>query len=198
MNGTTAIHGYTYATNLVATSPLSDEEFALLKQTVLLGDEDTHYLRLAGEVLEDQVDDVLDVWYGFVGAHPHLLAYFSTSGGEAIGSYLAQVRARFAQWIRDTTGRDYDRAWLDYQMEIGLRHHTAKKNRTDNVVDAPTIIPMRYIIAFIAPITLTMKGFLANRGHTAEEVEKMYAAWFKAVVLQVVLWVQPYARDGEF
>jgi len=198
MESVATIPGYTYGTDLVARSTLSEEEFAALKQTVLLGEEDMHYLRMAGEVLEDQIDDVLDLWYGFVGAHPHLLACFSTTGGDAIAPYLARVRARFAQWIRDTTGREYDREWLDYQMEIGLRHHTAKKNKTDHVADAPPIIPMRYIVAFIAPITLTMKGFLGNRGHSTEDVEKMYAAWFKSVVLQVVLWVQPFAREGEF
>jgi len=32
-------------------------------------DEDERYLRLAGEVLEDQIDAVLDLWYGFVAAN---------------------------------------------------------------------------------------------------------------------------------
>jgi len=40
----------------------------LLKQTVLFMDEDERYLRLAGEVLKDQIDAVLDLWYGFVAA----------------------------------------------------------------------------------------------------------------------------------
>jgi len=30
----------------------------------------------------------------------------------------------------------YDRAWLDYQQEIAVRHTRAKKNRTDNVDSA--------------------------------------------------------------
>lgn len=193
-----SVPGYTYGTNAVAKSLLSTEEFEALKQTVLLSDEDFYYLRIAGEVLEDQIDDVLDVWYGFVGAHPHLIAYFSTHNGEVIQPYLARVRARFAQWIHDTTQRDYEQQWLDYQMEIGLRHHTAKKNQTDHVADSPSIIPMRYIVAFIAPITLTIKGFLSKRGHSPEDVEKMYIAWFKSVTLQVTLWIQPYANPGEF
>ncbi len=57
---------------------------------------------------------------------------------------------------------------------------------------------MRYMIGFIYPITATMKPFLANKGHSAEEVEKMHQAWFKAVVLQVALWSRPYAREGDF
>jgi hypothetical protein len=195
---TTAVPGYTYGTNEVAKSPLSAEEFEALKQTVLFTEEDVRYLRMAGEVLEDQIENVLDLWYGFVGAHPHLVAYFSTTDGDVIEEYLARVRVRFAQWIRDTTQRDYDQQWLDYQMEIGFRHHTAKKNQTDGVVNSPSIIPLRYMVAFIAPITLTIKGFLSKGGHSAEDVEKMYAAWFKSVTLQTTLWVQPYANHGEF
>lgn len=198
MDKQSIILGYTYGTNQVAKSPMSAEEFETLKKTVLITDEDIHYLRMAGDVLENQIDDVLDLWYGFVASHPHLVAYFSTLRGDVIGDYLARVRVRFAQWIRDTTQRDYDQQWLDYQMEIGLRHHTAKKNKTDSISDAPSIIPLRYMIAFIAPITLTIKGFLSKGNHSSEDVEKMYAAWFKSVVLQVTLWVQPYANAGEF
>jgi hypothetical protein len=198
MSTTSAIPGYTYGSDQVAKSSLSAEAFASLRQTVLFSDEDVRYLRMAGEVLEDQIDDVLDLWYGFVGSHPHLVAYFSTSGGEAIPEYLSRVRVRFAQWIRDTTQRNFDQQWLDYQYEIALRHHSSKKNQVDGISDAPPIIPLRYMVAFIAPITLTIKGFLSKRGHSSEDVEKMYAAWFKSVVLQVTLWVQPYANSGEF
>jgi protoglobin len=54
------------------------------------------------------------------------------------------------------------------------------------------------MIAFIYPITATIKSFLANKGHEPEEVEKMFQAWFKSVVLQVTLWSYPYAREGDF
>ena len=43
-----------------------------------------------------------------------------------------------------------------------------------------------------------MRPFLANKGHTDAEVEKMHQAWFKSVVLQVALWSQPYAKEGDF
>jgi hypothetical protein len=29
-------------------------------------------------------------------------------------------------------------------------------------------------------------------------VEVMHQAWVKAVLLQVILWSQPYVRDGDF
>lgn len=57
---------------------------------------------------------------------------------------------------------------------------------------------MRYLIAFIYPITATMKSFLAKKGHAHEEIEKMHQAWFKAVVLTVTFWSMPYVKTGDF
>jgi len=192
------IPGYTFGTPQVAASPLSDADFALLKQTVLLGDEDLRALQLAGEVLGDQVEDVLDVWYGFVGSQPHLVHYFSGADGQPNPAYLAGVRRRFGQWIRDTCAARYDRAWLDYQYEIGLRHTAAKKNRSDGVSSAASEIHLRYLIAFIVPITATIKPFLAKKGHSPAEIEAMHAAWFKSITLQVTLWSMPYVAASSF
>ncbi len=67
-----------------------------------------------------------------------------------------------------------------------------------NEVLAVEHIPLRYVIAFIFPITATIRPFLANKGHSAEEVDAMHDAWRKAVILQVALWSRPYVRDGDF
>ena len=192
------IAGYEFGTRGVARSPLGPEELDLLKQTVLFGEEDEEYLRMAGDVLEDQVEAVLDVWYGFVGDHPHLVQYFSDAEGQPDAEYLGRVRRRFGQWILDTCRRPYDQEWLDYQQEIALRHTRDKKNQTDGAYETPDLIPLRYILAFIYPITATIKPFLDNGGHSAEDVDKMHQAWFKSVVLQVTLWSHPYAKDGDF
>lgn len=191
-----SIPGYTYGTVEAAKSPVSPADFDLLKQTVLFTDDDVKALRMAGEVLADQIEAVLDVWYGFVGGHPHLAAYFSTPGGALIPEYLARVRGRFGQWILDTCDRSYDQDWLNYAMEIGLRH-VVKKNQTDQV-NSVSLIPLRYMIGFIVPITVTIKPFLVKKGHTPEQIEAMHAAWFKALVLQVILWSVPYAKDSLF
>lgn len=193
-----SIPGYTLGTPQVSTSPVTDAELALLKQTVLLGEDDLHYLRMAGEVLGDQIEAVLDVWYGFVGANAYLVHYFSGADGRPDPRYLSNVRQRFGQWIRDTCAARYDRAWLDYQHEIGLRHTSAKKNRTDGVVSAVPHIHLRYLIAFIVPITATVKPFLANKGHSAADVDGMHTAWFKAVTLHVTLWSEPYVASSAF
>ncbi|NUT43673.1 MAG: hypothetical protein HOV86_27150 [Thermoactinospora sp.] len=125
-------------------------------------------------------------------ADPHVLAYFSTPSGEPIGDYLQRVRARFGRWIIDTCTRPYAERWLAYQQEIALRHTEAKKNRTDRADSVPSV-PLRHLVAFVYPITATMRPFLAAGGHDDEQVEAMYQAWFKAVTLQVALWSQPYA-----
>ncbi|GJM42789.1 MAG: hypothetical protein DHS20C20_30710 [Ardenticatenaceae bacterium] len=188
--------GYTFGTTAVAQSPVSLAEFEKLKATVLFNEEDVRYLQMAGEVLHDQTDAVLDLWYGFVGSHPHLLTYFSNASGEAQADYLAAVRQRFGQWIHDLCNRPYDQKWLDYQHEIAQRHHT-KKNKTDGADSVP-LIHARYMITFIYPITATIRQFLAAKGHSLEDVERMHQAWFKAVVLSVTLWCQPYFNTGEF
>jgi Protoglobin len=193
-----SISGYTRGTPLVAASPMSDADFDLLKQTVLLGVDDIGHLRLAGEVLDDQVEAVLDVWYGFVGSHPHLVKYFNGADGQPNAEYLGAVRRRFGQWIRDTCAANYDRQWLDYQYEIGLRHTRLKKNRTDGVRSTSEVIHLRYLVAFIVPLTATMKPFLAMKGHSAEEVEKMHQAWFKALTLTTALWSQAFVPAQDF
>jgi Protoglobin len=193
-----AIPGYGFGAQETARSPLDLEDLDLLEQTVLFTDEDQEYLRLAGDVLEDQLDEILDLWYGFVGSHPHLIRYFANRDAEPDARYLERVRERFKQWVLDTCRRPYDQEWLDYQQEIALRHTRARKNRTDGAEETPEHIPLRYVVAFIYPITATIKQFLAKGGHSAEEVEKMHDAWFKSVTMQVALWAQPYTREGDF
>ncbi len=176
--------------------PVTIEELALLKKTLLWSAEDDRYLKMAGEVLEDQLDDVLDVWYGYVGANHHLVYYFN-SNEKPSTDYLAKVRLRFKQWVLDLCHKPYDQDWLDYQHEIGLRH-TSKKGKTDQVKNTPKIVHYRYMMAFVYPITVTIKPFLSKKGHSDEDVEKMYNAWFKAVVLSDILWTKPYIKDGKF
>ncbi len=189
-----SIPGYTYGQ--VSRSPITMAELDLLKQTVLFGADDERALRLAGRVLAPQTDAILDVWYGFVGAHPHLLRYFSFNQ-QPDADYLARVRARFGQWIVDLCTRPYDQQWLDYQHEIGLRHTAAKKNQTDGATAEP-LIHLRYLTAFIVPLTATIKPFLEQGYLPAAEVEAMHAAWFKAVTLTATLWALPYVKEGQF
>jgi Protoglobin len=194
----TEIPGYTYGTAAVPRSPVSLEELELLQATLLLGPDDRAALRRSGDLLAPRVEAVLDVWYGFVGDNPHLLAAFSNAQGQPDQDYLATVRRRFGRWVLDTARAEFDQAWLDYQHEIGLRHtRRGKKNQTDGA-DAADHVPLRYLLALLVPVTTTLKPFLAEGGAAPEEVEAMHAAWVKAVLLQLILWSHPYVREGDF
>ena len=198
MSENTNIPGYTYGTAAVAQSPVTLADFELMKKSVLFGDEDVKHLRLSHDVLKDQVEAILDVWYGFVGSNPHLLASFTGKhDGKPLSDYLGAVRKRFGQWILDTARAEYDQKWLDYQHEIGLRHHRTKKNRTDGVASTE-IVPFRYMFLLVFPVTFTLKPFLAKKGHSTEEIEKMYAAWVESCLLQVTLWSHAYVNAGDF
>ncbi|NJO03652.1 MAG: protogloblin ApPgb [Bacteroidia bacterium] len=190
------MQGYTYGQASVASSPLSLQDLERLQKTLLWSEADDQALQMAGEVLKDQTNDILDLWYGYVGSNDHLVYYFGKNG-QPNAAYLAAVRERFGQWILDLCQKPKDQAWLDYQHEVALRHHSTKKNQTDKVEAVP-IIHFRYLVAFIFPITFTIKGFLAKKGHSPEDVESMYAAWFRAVALTALLWCHPYIRENEF
>ncbi|HET6428528.1 MAG TPA: protoglobin domain-containing protein [Phycisphaerae bacterium] len=191
------VPGYTYGSTAVAHCPVACDDFEMMKQSVLFSDEDVEYLHLSHDILKDEIEDILDVWYDFLGSQPQLVATFAGPDGEPIGEYLAAVRQRFGQWILDTARAEYDQRWLDYQQEIGLRHHRTKKNQTDGV-SSTDIVPFRYLFLLIFPVTSTLKPFLARKGHSAEDVEKMHAAWVKSCLLQLTLWSYPYVKDGDF
>jgi hypothetical protein len=192
------IPGYTHGTSAVSRSPVTLADFELMKASALFGEEDIKYLRMSHGVVADQVEAILDVWYGFIGSQPQLVATFAGNrDGKPLGDYLDAVRKRFGQWILDTARAEYDQAWLDYQHEIALRHHRAKKNRTDGVGSAD-IVPFRHLFAVVFPVTSTLRPFLARNGHAAEEIERMHAAWVKSCLLQVTLWSHPYIKEGDF
>lgn len=72
-------------------------------------------------------------------------------------------------------------------MTIDTAGYTYDQNLPDQ-----THIPLRYLIAFIWPITATIRPFLANADTDPADLDGMHAAWFKAVTLTVALWSQPY------
>jgi Protoglobin len=190
-----AIPGYGYGTGRVSRSPVTLEELAQLKNAAGLTEEDHHYLALAGEVLADQAEDMVSAWRAAIGANEHLAKWFQKPDGQPDDRYKAAVKPRFVQWVIDTCTRPYDQAWLDYQEEIGLRHTPEKKNATDHA-SAPPLVPLRYVVVFTSVIITTAREFLGNKGHTPEQIERMQAAWTKAVLLSVALWSRPFTKPG--
>ena len=187
--------GYTYGSPDLLPSPVTLDDLDRLHATVLWGDADAQALRRAGDILGPRADRILDVWYGFVGGNAHLVEFFAGADGTPNSDYLASVRARFERWIVDLCTRERNQEWLDYQNEIALRHTAAKKNVTDGVKSTSDEIALRYVIAFIVPLTITIRPFLAEELTDANELENAYQAWFKAVTVTATLWSQPYSRS---
>jgi len=191
------IYGYAYGSAEVAKSPVSMQELEDLKVSVGFTAEDEHYLQLVGDVLADQTEQIVLHWRsGIIAGIPNLARHSRTPEGEALPDYLAKSNLRFQQWILDTCMRPYDQDWINYQEEIALRHTSLKKNKIDGVRSTP-YVPLRDIVAFIAVINETIKPYLAAKGHTASEVEKMHLAWCKSLQLQLALWARPYADCKE-
>ena len=186
------IPGYSYGRAEVDASPVTLHELEELKISAGFTEEDERYLRLAGGVLADQTEKIVHHWRsGIIASIPSLARHSRTPEGNAIPEYLAKSNLRFEQWILDTCLRPYDQDWLNYQHEIALRHTAAKKNQVDGVRSTP-YVPFRDIIAFIAVMNETIKPYLATKGNSSEEVEKMHQAWCKSIQLQLALWAKPY------
>jgi len=189
------IEGYTFGR--ATHSPVTLEELDLLERTMQWSDEDERYLKLAREVLANQAEAMVDAWRGVIASQPHLARYSAFPDGRSNAAYSAASKPRFIRWVTDVFTRPRDQAWLDYQQEIGLRHTREKKNRTDQAESAEHI-PYRYFLAFVPVILLTTREFLGRKGHSAEDVERMHAAWTKVVLLHMTLWSRPYMGAGDW
>jgi len=195
MNDMPVIHGYDYGTARTAHSPITVDELRMLEQTVGWTKADGEAIAMAAEVLAGQEEAMVDSWRSVIGEHEHLAKWFFGPDGKPDETYKAAVKKRFVRWVADLCRRNRDQAWLDYQEEIGLRHTPAKKNVTDHA-NTPPLVPLRYLMAFTSIVVTTAKQFLAKKGHSPEEVERMHAAWTKAVMLTLTLWSRPYTKEG--
>lgn len=196
IRGSRNIPGYGMGAPSVARAPITLAQLDEIKQVLAWSQEDVEALRQLGTIAGPKADEIVGAWYAFAARTPAVLAAFSSDQGRVDEAYLAAVRARFVQWIHDTCDARHDQAWLDYQFEIGRRHHRVGKNRTDGA-DATSIVPFRYIIPLAAPIASTMREFIAREAPAAD-VERMMDAWGKAVLLQLALWSHPFVRDGDW
>jgi Protoglobin len=192
-----SIPGYSYAAPEVAKSPVSVQDLEQLKTSAEFTKEDERYLRLAGKVLADQTREIVEHWRSrIIANNPNLARHSRTLEGDPIPQYLANSNLRFEQWILDTCERPYDQDWINYQQEIALRHTSSKKNKVDGVRSTP-FVPLRDVLAFIAVMNETIKPYLAAKGNSAEEVDKMHRAWCKSMQLQMALWTGPYTEPGQ-
>lgn len=188
------IRGYDYGTDRVAPSPLTLEDLHRLKEVVSLTAEDAEALREAAAILAGQADDMVSAYRARLGELGWMAPYSQHPDGTPNPEYGAASKPRFDRWIIDACTRPLDQDWLDYQHEIGLRHTSAKKTRTDDA-DSLDHIPMRYLLAFTAVVIATAREYLAATGAAAEQVDRMHSAFTKSVMLHVTVWTRAYV-DG--
>lgn len=191
---TASIPGYDYAHPEAARSPVSLEEMHQLETTIGWSEEDAEVLQRHGKIFEDQAEHMVDSWRKVIGAQPHLAKWFFGPDGKPDEEYKAKVKKRFVQWVLDACFRPHDQLWLDYQEEIGLRHTPAKKNKTDGVA-TPSVVPLRYLIAFGTVVAMSTRKFFVDQGLRGEDLQKLEDAWSKAVQLHITLWSRPYAQE---
>jgi hypothetical protein len=187
--------GYDYGTAGAAHSPVTLADLRELEAAVGWTGADSQAIAMAGDVLAGQEEAIVDSWCAIIGDHPFLAKWFFGPDGKPDERYKAAVKKRFVQWVADLCRRERDQTWLDYQEEIGLRHTPAKKNKTQGV-HTPDVVPLRNLWAFAGPVILGARVFLANKGHSAADVERMHQAWAKSVLLTLTLWARPYLDDG--
>jgi len=185
------IDGYVYGTSQTATSPLTLDDLERLKAVVGLTEDDQAALRDAVEILADQADDMVTAYRARLSELPFMVPYSNHPGGTPNPEYGAASKPRFDRWIIDACTRPLDQDWLNYQHEIGLRHTTAKKNKTDDA-DSLDHIPMRYLLAFTTVVITTARDYLGAMGNSPEQIARMQTAFTKSVTLHVTVWTRAY------
>ena len=186
-----------YGESCVEQSTVSMKDLDNLKTTVGFTEEDEQNLRLAGDVLADQTKKLVEHWRsGIIAGIPNLAKHSRTPEGEAIPDYAEKSGLRFQQWILDTCFRPYDQDWINYQQEIALRHTAVKKNKVDQVNSTP-YVPLRDVLGFIVVMNETIKPYLAAKGHSPDQVERMHRSWCKSMQLQAALLARPYATTTQ-
>src|SRR6266508_1446312 len=128
---------------------------------------------------------------------PYFMPTVAGSDGRPLEEYLMRAHPRLMQMARDTCERPYDQDWLDYQHEIGLRHHRAKKNQTDHVESTP-VVPFRYLPVSVEPVAQLLRPFLEAKGHSAADFDAMVQAFTKSLLLQVTLWSRAYVAAEDW
>jgi len=188
------IPGYDFGSPVNAVSPLSVQDLTHLEQTLGWTFEDAQLLARHAAFFRTHAEAMVDSWRAVIARQPHLLEWFLKPDGNPDEDYKARVRSRFVQWVIDAVTRPHDRAWLNYQEEIGQRHTPQKKNSTD-AGRTPSLVPLRYLLAF-APVVTDIRRFLAQGISDPTELEAVQQAWAKSVHLHVVLWSRPYTKES--
>ncbi|MFC7641749.1 protoglobin domain-containing protein [Streptosporangium lutulentum] len=190
------IPGYTYGTGEAAVSPLTLEDLERLKAVVGLTPDDEQALIEAARVLADQADDMVTAYRKRLGELPFMRAYSGYPDGTPNPAYGAASKPRFDRFIIDACTRPLDQDWLNYQHEIGLRHPGQEEQ------NRPRRLPRPHPDALPARLHRRRHRhrprLSRRRGASAEQVDRMHAAFTKSVMLHVTVWTRPYVAAADW
>ncbi|PSL49565.1 protoglobin [Chitinophaga niastensis] len=174
---------------------LDAQTLVRLKRMLLFTNEDEQYLTMAGAILMDHTDDILNNWYDYMLKNNYL-AYYFTKKGEPDTGYLQTLRPHFRKWIHGLCTRQEGTTWWQFEERIAAQLQL-KNTPGDNLEPLPMIF-LRYLSTFIYPVAEAGRSYLSRHDHPAAEVERMHQAWFKAVSFSVLLWVYPDGLNAPF
>lgn len=180
--------------NLPPDSPVSINpalqmrDLLLLKRMLLFTIEDEHYLHIAGDLLADHTEEILDNWYAQMQAHPYAGKQPDVAACIDTDNSLEQLRTQFRTWVQALCMPPARQAWL--QRTHAVIAGDVPDKQLGDLTQIPAVF-LRYLMLFIYPVTHGIASFLSRKGHTQGEVIKMEQAWFKAVSLSTLLWMWP-------
>ncbi len=190
------IKGYVYGKAEVPKAPISKEELKLLLDSALWTQEDEENRKIIGEVIKENMSDMLNQIVSYFGSRDYLIYYFKDERGETTETeYVNNTVDRLAQWLLDICFRPIDENFVNYQYLIGIRHTFDGKGKADNVKTIPHI-PMRYMITCIFPVTAVIRSFLERKFDDPKIVEKLYDTWFKLQVITTAFFCAHYTKEG--
>ena len=94
--------GYKYGQSDVKRSSVTLSELAALRESAQFTDTDAQYLRLAGDILQDQTKEIVSKWRSeIIASVPNLARHSRDLQGNPLPEYLSASNLRFEQWILD-------------------------------------------------------------------------------------------------
>ena len=190
------IKGYIYGKPEVPKAKITMQEFQLLLDSALWTKEDEENRKILGEIIKENMNDILNAIVNYFGSKEYLLYYFKDeTGTTTISEYVNNTVDRLAQWLLDICFRPLDESFINYNYLIGLRHTEIGKGKADNVKTIPHI-PLRYMVTCIFPVTAVLKSFIAKKIDDPVLVDKLYHTWFKLQVITTALFLIPYTKEG--
>jgi hypothetical protein len=183
-----AMHQGTAGSDTPKSSP-DAQMLVRLKRMLLFTNEDEQYLIMAGAILAEHTEDILNNWYDYILKNNYLAFYFTRDGAPDL-DYLQSLRPHFRQWITDMCTRQEGNTWWQFEERIAAQLQLKPSSGGDDMAPLPMEY-LRYLSTFIYPVAEAGRPYLSRHGHPAAEVERMQQAWFKAISFSVLLWVYP-------